>query len=378
MKTLKAFLFALLLLSPLATHGETQYYSISDLSSVTSARWEETYQAYGRTIDVDVEIEIPDVDTAPVLVVRTASPVSELLAQELGKQCETAMEVDEVNSYSFTSTNFVTSYAHAVPLMWGTTTRKDENYNESMSWDSHLLIGYNIDCAYAEDNDLILGDAVEIAKKEIKELFQCEDLKLTNVAIFDRTFYKKSKEKISEQGYYHLELHQVFHSIPFMASVHGTFTEKVIGNENYRLYGRGLALVEVWNENSFDLGYWFYEESDVLYQDIPLLSFDELKYQVEELINKGYVRDIFSVNLGYVQFDTENSAEQALVPAWVVWCEYQQEGPQAEREGPLYEDGSLEDEPYYRPLIINAQTGKMIDPESIEEGRCMMPEIITW
>ena len=378
MKTLKAFLFALLLLSPLATHGETQYYSISDLSSVTSARWEETYQAYGRTIDVDVEIEIPDVDTAPVLLVRTASPVSELLAQELGKQCETAMEVDEVNSYSFTSTNFVTSYAHAVPLMWGTTTRKDENYNESMSWDSHLLIGYNIDCAYAEDNDLILGDAVEIAKKEIKELFQCEDLKLTNVAIFDRTFYKKSKEKISEQGYYHLELHQVFHSIPFMASVHGTFTEKVIGNENYRLYGRGLALVEVWNENSFDLGYWFYEESDVLYQDIPLLSFDELKYQVEELINKGYVRDIFSVNLGYVQFDTENSAEQALVPAWVVWCEYQQEGPQAEREGPLYEDGSLEDEPYYRPLIINAQTGKMIDPESIEEGRCMMPEIITW
>ena len=379
MKPMKVFLFALiLLLVPLLAHGETQYYSISDLPSVTSARWKETYQAYGRTIDVDVKIEIPDVAAAPVLLVRTASPVSETITREIEKQCEVAMKEDKINSYSFASTNYVTSYAHAVPLMWGTTTRKDENYNESMSWDSHLLTEYSMDCTYAEDNDLILGVAVEIAKKEIKKLFQCEDLKLTNVAIFDRTFYKKSKEKISKQGYYHLELHQVFHSIPFMTSVQNAFSKKGLWNENLSIRRRGLALAEIWNENSFDLRYWFYEESDVLYQDIPLLSFDGLKYQVEELINKGYVRDIFSVNLGYVQFDTENGEEQALVPAWVVWCEYQQEGPRAERTGPLYNDGWLEHEPYYRPLIISAQTGKMIDPENTEEGRCMMPEIMTW
>lgn len=175
MKAMKVFLFALiLLLVPLLAHGETQYYSISDLPSVTSARWKETYQAYGRTIDVDVKIEIPDVAAAPVLLVRTASPVSETITREIEKQCEVAMKEDKINSYSFASTNYVTSYAHAVPLMWGTTTRKDENYNESMSWDSHLLTEYSMDCTYAEDNDLILGVAVEIAKKEIKNCFNAK------------------------------------------------------------------------------------------------------------------------------------------------------------------------------------------------------------
>ncbi len=377
MKPMKVFLFALmLLLVPLLAYGETQYYSISDLPSVTSARWKETYQAYGRTIDVDVKIEIPDVAAAPVLLVRTASPISETITQEIEKQCEAAMKKDKVNSYSFKSTNFVTSYDYGTPPQWGKT--QNAEYEMTMSWDSHLLLDYSMDKAYAEDNDLLLGDAVEIAQRQIEALYHCEKLKLTNVATFDRTFYKKNKKKISEKGYYHLEMHQVLQGIPFMASVQNTFSKKGLWNENLWIKERGRASADVWGENSFLIGCWFYEESDVLYQDVPLLSFDELKYQVEELINKGYVRDIFSVNLGYVQFDTENGEEQALVPAWVVWCEYQQEGPRAERTGPLYNDGWLEHEPYYRPLIISAQTGKMIDPENTEEGRCMMPEIMTW
>ena len=377
MKSLKTLLLVFwLLLASLPACGETQYYSISDLPDVTSERWKETYQAYGRTIDVDVEIEIPAVTTAPVLLVRSASSVSEATAQEIEKQCEAAMEADKVNSYSFKSTDFVTSYDYGTPPQWGKT--QDAEYEMTMSWNSHLLLDYSMDKAYAEDNDLLLCDAVETAQKQIEALYHCEKLKLTNVATFDRTFYKKSKEKISEQGYYHLEMHQVFRGIPLMASVQNAFSEKGLWNENLWIKERGRASADVWGENSFLISCWFYEESDVLYQDIPLLPFDGLKYQVEELINAGYVRDIFSVNLGYVQFDTENSEEQALVPAWVVWCEYQQEGPQAERTGPLYTDGWLEHEPYYRPLIINAQTGEMIDPESTKEGRCMMPEIMTW
>ncbi|MDO4838609.1 MAG: hypothetical protein Q4B32_09490 [Clostridia bacterium] len=99
MKPLKAFLFASLLLLPLVAHGETQYYSISDLPSVPSARWKETYQAYGRTIDVDVEIEIPDVDTAPVLLVRNVMPINEKIAQGIERQCEIATGKDKINSY---------------------------------------------------------------------------------------------------------------------------------------------------------------------------------------------------------------------------------------------------------------------------------------
>ena len=33
---------------------------------------------------------------------------------------------------------------------------------------------------------------------------------------------------------------------------------------------------------------------------------------------------------------------------------------------------------YYRPLIINAQTGDLVDPENTNEGRCMYPEVLLW
>ena len=378
MKSIKILLLILLLLFPLLACGETQYYSIRDLPQVTSDRWTQTYQAYGRTIDVDVEIEIPSADTAPVLLVRYASPIDEERAQTLEKLCEAAMKEDKVNDYNFVSNSFVTGYSHAVPPLWGTT-RDDEDYDyATMSWDSHLLTDYSMDEAYAEDNDLLLGDAVNIAKEQVKNLFPCDDIKFTNAAVFDRSFYRKSKEKISKKGYYHIEMHQVLRNIPFMASLHGAFTNEVIGDEKHWLHCRGLAIAEVWDENAYDLTYWFYEESGILYQDIPLLPFDGLKYQIEELIYSGYIRDIDTVTLGYVQFDTENSDEYALVPAWVIWCEYQVGGPEVEREGELYSDGCLEDAQSYRPIIINAQTGKIIDPESNEIGRCMMPEIVTW
>lgn len=116
----------------------------------------------------------------------------------------------------------------------------------------------------------------------------------------------------------------------------------------------------------------------MLQSDIPLLPFDSVKGKVEALIYAGYVRAVDRVALGYVQFDTENRQEQLLLPAWVVWCEYQQDGPQAERSGPFYTDGWLEDEPYYRPIIINAQSGEIIDPENNANGRCMAPEIEAW
>ena len=120
----------------------------------------------------------------------------------------------------------------------------------------------------------------------------------------------------------------------------------------------------------------FYEETGVVREDIPLLPFDDVKGKAEALIRAGYIRAVDRVSLGYVQYDTENPQEQLLLPSWVVWVEYQQDGPLAERNGPFYTDGWLEDEPYYRPIILNAQTGEMIDPENAEYGQCLAPSII--
>lgn len=368
---------SLLMLWPTLAIGEGRSYSIRELSGVTSPRWQEIYEAYGRTIPVDVEIEIPSVETAPVILVQAASPLPDARVEELQAFCTSAMEKDEVNSYSFQSTPFSTAYDHATPPIWGKTRKDDASYNQAvMGWDSHLLSDYRMDAAYADNNALLLGDAVAAAKKQVSELFPNDSLDLTNVAVFDRTFYKKMGETISEKGYYHLEFHQIFHGIPFMGSVHSTFSTKAVGDENYLLESRGCASVDVWDEDSFLLKCVFYEETGVVREDIPLLPFECVKNKVEELIDAGYIRAVDRAALGYVQYDTENPQEQLLLPSWVVWVEYQQDGPLAERNGPFYTDGWLEDEPYYRPIILNAQTGEMIDPENTEYGRCLAPSII--
>lgn len=70
--------------------------------------------------------------------------------------------------------------------------------------------------------------------------------------------------------------------------------------------------------------------------------------------------------------------EQVLLPCWVVWCEYHPDGAASERASgenssvSLMYDGNNE---YYRPLVINAQTGELVDPESEAEGRCLCPDM---
>ena len=103
------------------------------------------------------------------------------------------------------------------------------------------------------------------------------------------------------------------------------------------------------------------------------MPFDAVRGQVEALIASGHVRAIDSVGLGYVQFDTAERDVQLLAPAWVIWCEYLPGGAEAERHGPLYTDGLLQEGEYLRPLIIPAETGRLIDPESEAEGRCLYP-----
>lgn len=369
----------LLALLPCAVQGETLRYTIMDLPNVTSPRWEQSYKAYGRTINVNVEIEIPRVHTAPVITVGSAPPIEESLVKELEDSCEKALREDLVNSYYFESTDYSTKLGNAIPPVWGKTRDDDTTYDQAtMGWASHLLSDYNMEDAYADNNPLTLGEAVEIAKTQIIKLFPNDTLRLTNVAVFDRSFYKKNKEPISEKGYYHLEFHQIFHGIPLMASIHGTFSVLDAGAENYLLGRRGRASASIYDAESFSFVCWFYQEADILYDDVPLLPFDEVKSKVENLINSGYIRMVDNVTLGYVQYDTDDSQVQVLIPSWVVWCEYQQGGPRAEREVPFYLDGMLEDEPHYRPIIINAQTGELIDPESTEYGRCLAPDVIPW
>ena len=185
-----------------------------------------------------------------------------------------------------------------------------------------------------------------------------------------------------------MRLTQCFHGIPYMASIYKTYTkpndqqwdwDKQENQKRRWNMFHGVIDGTVFSEDSWIITAHLYEEKQQLCQDVPLVPFDAVKSQVENLINSGYVRWINSVTLGYVHFETSDDQEFVLIPCWVVWCEYLPEGPQSEKDyGVNDSELMFINNNYYRPLIINALTGEMFNPESTEPGRIICPDLSAW
>ena len=380
-----AILFSLLYIS--AAMAETRTFSIKELPGVTSPRWKQTYEAYGRTIDVDVDITIPETETAPVLKVCRAPVLEDPLRSELAEKYEKADKQDKKHYYYFESTDFITvRLQHKFPILWGTSKKKDNL--DSVTTTCRDLINYDPDEACAENNPMTVREATEIIRTHLKEVLPDVELRLDTVVLYGKTFWRRNKKTVYDKGFYSLHLTQCFHGIPYMASIYDTYTDpndqlwdwnnQENRNRRWNMF-HGVVDGMVFSEDSWYFTSHLYEEKEPLCQDVPLVPFDAVKSQVENLITSGYVRWINSVTLGYVHFETDNDREFVLIPCWVVWCEYHKGGAQSEKKYGINDSELMfENSDYYRPLVINALTGGIFDPESTVPGRTKCPDLSAW
>ena len=77
MKKLICVLMAMLM--TLSAASAEEWCSIADMCEQTPARWTQTYETKWRTITIDAAIEVPQVDTYPILKVRKMPVVDESL-----------------------------------------------------------------------------------------------------------------------------------------------------------------------------------------------------------------------------------------------------------------------------------------------------------
>ena len=380
MTNIKHFLMMILLMLCImmfsTVYAESDLVAITQLTQATSPLWQQSYNAYGRTIDIDVKISIPTTDRIPIIIVQAAFPIPEPMNSELVNKYESANKKDKVYSYGFESTDYSTYMEHQIPPAWGKT--KDIDYNEkTMGVNEYELYEYDINQAYAPNNNLTLKEATDIAFKHLQELFPDINLILDTVSIDGGTYWRKNNKPIQKQTGYNLNMRQCFYNTPIMAGIRETFSNK--GGTNWETIDRGTMYGTVYSDSSWYVWARLYQEKRIISDDLPLIPFDTIKEKVESLINKGCIRRIFSVTLGYVQYETDISTEQALFPCWVIWCEYHST-PQSEavygiNDSDLMFDGN---NPYYRPIIINAYTGEMTDPESEADDRFMCPDFSTY
>ena len=389
---LLTILFSVLYIT--ATMADARTFSIKELPDVTSPRWKQTYEAYGRTIDVDVEIIIPEVENAPAIKVQWSPALEDPLRSELAAEYEKADKEDNKHYYRFKSKKSHTLYLeHKWPLHGGT--QKDKEDFSRVTSDESDLIRFDPDKTYAENNPMTVREAAAVVSTHLQEIFPDVDIQLDTAWITGAVRWKRNKKILDDRGYYHLNMRQCFHGISLMASISAAYTDpfdqrwgEILDEKDapymYILVRRdvdqGLVRSSVYSEDSWNIVASLYKETDLLCKDLPLVPFDAVKSQVEDLINKGYVRWINNVTLGYAQFKTGNMDDFALVPSWVVWCEYLPEGPYSEKEYGVNDSELMFDgnSAYYRPLIINAQTGKLYNPESTEPGRIICPDLSAW
>ena len=162
--------------------------------------------------------------------------------------------------------------------------------------------------------------------------------------------------------------------IPVAGSIHNAYRngqtkhDRIIGN-----YGTASAAVT--DEGNFYGRYSIWNTTAELGTPDQFLPFDAVRPKIEDMIMSGNIRHVFSVNLGYAQYDLPEGSkyEYILVPAWVVCAGWMDE-PEEEDDGSTSVNGS----DYamgctYLPIIVNAVTGEATNPLDESVDRMLLP-----
>lgn len=371
MKKSAAAIMTVLCLALVCPAGQGEGYTVGELRQRTETAWQAVYETPAGRTEVAAPVRLPEGDRLPALRVRRMPQLEEEASLQWQKKCAEAAQRAPEREYAITSSAFVTGLTWGEKALWGEGNAFDFN---RMGQDTRLLPTYDPDEAYAENNELTLGEAWTVAREGVQALFPGQEMWLRQAAVESRSYWKEDLTPISEKGSYLFCGGQAFHGVPLLASVHGTFTEKAVGAEDPLLAGRGLVRANVYGREAYNLTCWLYEETGEAAADVPVVPFETVKKQVEGLLQDGRVRGVTAAALGYVQYDTDVPGEMLLYPAWVVWCAYSSDGGATEETEPVNAGGWPMDNEKEHPLIFDGSDGRWIDPEDRTEGRCKRQE----
>ena len=175
------FLFCVLMIVPTLALASGDMMSISELRYQVEAmgRWTKTYEAHGRTIEVDVPIIVPEVDEFPVFSVEPYYAVYERRLTRDGTMLEKIGEDGWCSVYAeqnLLSEEGIIGEAKALDLDDFEQVDFDANYssprdehNLNTKYTSEFFYPYEIEQTdtYAEDNPASLEDAVANMEKVV-------------------------------------------------------------------------------------------------------------------------------------------------------------------------------------------------------------------
>lgn len=367
-----SMILCLAILFPL-TGLAARHVTITELREQAKAGWQQTYQAHGRTISVDVMPHVPQVEAFPVLKVGMA---------DLKPQPD---PMGVFTPYTQDEPGFATLEAN----------RKAVTDTKGYTSGGVLYSGFDLDKAYIPANPQTLGQMMDMVADILDRSQLPADLIYQDLirSLMLGIYQDKRGNKEPEPGLAILEFYQAMRGIPVVADKWKAYlvNKRPVSFSYASPCPRPSALIKMPDQYVVFFIYML-KETAQLAPDVPLAGFDSIKSTVEQEIKAGRMRQVFGLTLGYAiyseiipkpvkgqSFHTLDSVYYA-VPIWAVDCIYVENAKTRLQD---YSDWDLSGgDPFnvleYHRILINAQTGELVDPANQKLERELYTGFLSW
>ena len=381
MKRFAGMMGALLLMPTLAL-ASGDMVSVSELRQQVEAmeRWTQTYEAHGRTIEVDIPIYIPN---EKELAVYDCSAYTEYIKNPNSDDKNNVYSYNE-NLRELTKENDGTSEADIEVYGKGTELRimlnnpedlLGKNKNDNIKIKEYGFYQYQVDdkVTYAENNEMSLEEAEkyleEIVEYFIKDEYNGIDIDYIKIAGRGRKTKSYTDEELGEyvdyypKGSYFFNYYQVLHKIPIMMTIIATLNNKQenkIYGDLFEYWGTTGGICQIMDRNAFWLTVRWMKVEKVHNEKVKLLPIENVISALEKEIEDGHIRNVYSLKLGYIIYLNEESPKTyTLYPMWVLDCDYVETKGGNIKVNPYSQD--IRDGFSFERICINAETAEIVD-----------------
>ncbi len=391
-----SFLLLWLVFSANADHSEAQY-TLSQLRQQAQGGWHQVYKAHGRTIQVDIPIDVPNARHFPAFRAALQPPSAMIPA---GEKSALFGYYDGEN----TLVNF------SGLLQWhagDTQAYHSQCKGSEPPFEGHILYPPNVDwdTPYSINNTATVRTLFHKAMGIWQKYFPGQTLDLRLIEVWAGTAHRKFDWSIEEfvgpaldtkaNAYLAPKFEQLISDIPLLAYADDSFLRfggMLDGFQSLpfgytppgvRIYSRSLQAMCGVDGLQENINFSTLQVINSLVEDLPLCSLDKVIASYETLISAGQLRHIQSLRLGYAIWeDRESPGTYLLLPAWVAWGVLVQK-PEKEawfnKKFSSLADSRFWESNEYGPILVNAQTGGLINPWNTSKARAQdAPGLIPW
>ena len=388
MKRFAGMMGALLLMPTLAM-ASGDMVSISELCQQVEVmgRWTKTYDTPNGEVSVDIPVIVPEVESMPIL------QVSAVMGKDVAEEKGLHKSVDQENAGAgifyddFDILSKLNADVDDAAMIFCANPKEIDlaffqvNLDEPLAkrlgnWDYSSDYYYpnemNPETLFAEENEQPMSTANDALAVLLQNYYGKEnaDYDVDYVEVRgkarkragrtknDLGAYKKDYPK----GTYYISFRQKLEGIPIyleighkMLTTNQTHITQEVALKCQRISGIETNTLEYMDETSFILDTTWMREEKQIWEDVPLVTLDEVMQALEKKIEEGYIRDIYALRLGYVCYLDDTSPDiYALYPAWVCDCIYAN-SPREQIMENIVTDAFRENF-RYEQIIVDAQT----------------------